>query len=122
MKWVEVTTLVCSSSQNLFTITLIFSFSIDLFPDVKDGRKSPSSDPLLESALPKEEKTDEPKISILRSKRNKIMLGIALTVLLIIGITIVVWFLTSEEPDFDTFDGKSPPPFANRYGTGFHNS
>jgi len=84
--------------------------------DVADGRKSPSSDPLLESALPKEEKTDEPKISILRSKRNKIMLGIALTVLLIIGITIVVWFLTAEEPDFDTFDGKSPPSKVKKGG------
>jgi len=81
--------------------------------DNTDGRKSPSSDPLLEAALLTEEKKDDPKIPILKSKRNKIMTGIALTVLLIVGIAIVVWFLTAKEPDFNAFEVKNQTSYVD---------
>jgi len=80
--------------------------------DSTDGRESPSSDPLLNDtdpeAAPSEEKNDQPKTKFYIKNRKTIMGGIASLVLLIIGIVIVVWYCTAEEPDF-VFDGSTPP-------------
>jgi len=70
--------------------------------DCQDGRESPSFEGLLGPDTVDAEKQEEPKgVSV--NSRNKIMGAAALAVLLIVGISLVAWHFTKQEPDVDSF-------------------
>jgi len=66
--------------------------------DFQDGRESPSFEGLLDPDTTDGEKQEvEPKIN--NNSRNKIMGAAALAVLLIVGVSVVAWHFTKQEPD-----------------------
>merc|ERR1712051_82303 len=70
--------------------------------DFQDGRESPSFEGLLDPDTTDGEKQEvEPKIN--NNSRNKIMGAAALAVLLIVGVSVVAWHFTKQEPDVDSF-------------------
>jgi len=72
--------------------------------DCQDGRESPSFEGLLGPDTVDGEKQEvEPK-SVSVNSRNKIMGAAALAVLLIVGVSLVAWHFTKQEPDIDSFD------------------
>jgi len=67
--------------------------------DCQDGRESPSFEGLLDPDTVDGEKQEvEPK-SVSVNSRNKIMGAAALAVLLIVGVSVVAWHFTKQEPD-----------------------
>jgi len=71
--------------------------------DFQDGRESPSFEGLLDPDTVDGEKQEvEPK-SVSVNSRNKIMGAAALAVLLIVGVSVVAWHFTKQEPDVNSF-------------------
>jgi len=71
--------------------------------DCQDGRESPSFEGLLGPDTVDGEKQEvEPK-SVSVNSRNKIMGAAALAVLLIVGVSVVAWHFTKQEPKVGAF-------------------
>jgi len=71
--------------------------------DFQDGRESPSFEGLLDPDTVDGEKQEvEPK-SVSVNSRNKIMGAAALAVLLIVGVSVVAWHFTKQEPMIGEF-------------------
>jgi len=65
--------------------------------DQLDGRESPSFEGLLDPDTVDGEKQEPKSVSV--NSRNKIMGAAALAVLLIVGVSVVAWHFTKQEPD-----------------------
>jgi len=65
--------------------------------DQLDGRESPSFEGLLDPDTVDGEKQEPKGVSV--KSRNKIMGAAALAVLLIVGVSVVAWHFTKQEPD-----------------------
>jgi len=69
--------------------------------DQLDGRESPSFEGLLDPDTVDGEKQEPKGVSV--KSRNKIMGAAALAVLLIVGVSVVAWHFTKQEPLIGTF-------------------